>query len=467
MNLVPNEAQALAAPRRSLLFIAFFVLLIAVLGPISQQAFAAHWASAEPIRFNDDGGWCWFEDPRVLLVGNKLLIGSVAAGRFDPDRRGDIEVTVYDLESAKSKRIELFDQLQLDDHDSPVFISLPDERVLSLFSRHGNDACVYVTESRPPDLDEWSEPQRFCPSDTSRITYSNLFLLREEDNRLYDFYRGLDDSFKPSFSFSDDLGRTWKTGNVYIDVPSEQRHRPYVRYASDGGSTIHFVFTEGHPRVYDNSIYHMQYSGGLLRTSDGKPIRPLLEGLARPQEGTLVFQGGPDRVAWTVDMELDELGHPMIVYSVQMDSAEAKPGSGGEDHRFRYAQWDGTQWIDSPLAYAGRRLYAGEDDYTGLAALYPRQPGRIYISTDAHPETGAPLISSADGKRHHEIFEGRQEKQAGGAWKWTALTVNSTADNLRPIVPTPHGGKTFLLWLRGEYRSYTDYSQEIVGIPLD
>jgi len=34
----------------------------------------------QPVIFNDDGGWCWFEDERVIVHAGKLVIGSVAAG---------------------------------------------------------------------------------------------------------------------------------------------------------------------------------------------------------------------------------------------------------------------------------------------------------------------------------------------------------------------------------------------------
>ncbi len=67
------------------------------------------------------------------------------------------------------------------------------------------------------------------------------------------------------------------------------------------------------------------------------------------------------------------------------------------------------------FAHAGRRLYAGEDDYTGLGALDPQQPNQVFISTDAHPVTGVPLVSAADGLRHWEIFRGTSTA-AGAAW---------------------------------------------------
>ena len=99
------------------------------------------------------------------------------------------------------------------------------------------------------------------------------------------------------------------------------------------------------------------------------------------------------------------------MYSVQLGSAGLPTGQGGTDMRYRYARWDGTAWRDRPLAYAGTRLYSGEDDYTGLAVLDPTDPSVIYISTNANPTTGAALTSTADGKRHWEIFRGEHDKR--------------------------------------------------------
>ena len=76
------------------------------------------------------------------------------------------------------------------------------------------------------------------------MTYSNLHYLSSENEgqgRIYNFFRGLDRTFKPSYMFSDDGGLNWRTGNVFIDVPAAFRHRPYVKYASDNEDTIHFA----------------------------------------------------------------------------------------------------------------------------------------------------------------------------------------------------------------------------------
>jgi hypothetical protein len=315
---------------------------------------------------------------------------------------------------------------------------------------------------RRGDATAWSGERAFVPSASSSVTYSNLYRLAGEGGRIYDFFRGLDNRFKPSVAWSDDEGETWKAGGVVIDVPVAFRHRPYVKYASDGRDTIHLAYTEGHPRNFDNSLYHAFYRRGGLHRSDGTAIRPLAEGLRDPVEGTRVFQGDPRNVAWVTDLELDAQGRPFVAYSVQKDSAGLPSGRGGTDHRYRLAAWTGAGWQDHEIAYAGTRLYAGEDDYTGGVALVPGDPARVYVSTDADPATGAPLVSAADGRRHWEIFAGATG-DGGRTWRWQAVTRDSAADNLRPIVPRGNGGE-ILLWLRGRYRSYTDYDLEVVGL---
>ena len=132
------------------------------------------------------------------------------------------------------------------------------------------------------------------------------------------------------------------------------------------------------------------------------------------------------------------------------------------DLRYYYGRFDGAEWHVHPMAYAGTRLYAGEDDYSGLVALDPADPNLAYISTNADPATGDPLISLGDGQRHYEIFRG-QTQDYGATWLWTAITSNSTVDNLRPTVPA-WPGHTALLWLRGRYRNMLHFSQDIVGV---
>jgi hypothetical protein len=87
----------------------------------------------------------------------------------------------------------------------------------------------------------------------------------------------------------------------------------------------------------------------------------------------------------------------------------------------------------------------------------------VFVSTDVHPLTGVPLISDADRQQHHELFEG-VTADGGLTWIWYPVTRDSTADNIRPIVPVWDVGHTALLWLRGTYSTYEDYDLDVVGI---
>jgi alpha-glucuronidase len=418
---------------------------------------------AAALRLSDDGGWCWFEHPRVIEHNDKIIVGSVANGSTDASRRGDIEVITHDLKTSSTTRALLRAQLEADDHDSPALLARPDGRILAVYAKHGEENRFYYRVSEKDDPTRWGSEKESAPSPSTRLTYANLFQLPAEGGRIYDFFRGLDNSYKPSYVYSDDMGETWTTGNVIINVPVTVRHRPYVRYASNGRDTIHLLYTEGHPRDFDNSVYHVFYREGWLHDSHGERLARLEEGLARPDAGTPIHRGSPDQVAWICDIALDSQGRPYVAYSVQIGSAGLPPTQGGDDLRYRYARWDGEAWQDHALAFAGTRLYAGEDDYTGLAALDPTDPDVIYISTNADPLTGESLISQADKQRHWEIFKG-VTTDCGATWEWAPLTINSSADNLRPIVTRAPGRRPSLLWLRGRYHSYTSYEQEVVGL---
>lgn len=439
---------------------------------LSRRSFLAGLAApAKPprlLRFHDDGGWCWFEDERVLLLDGKIIGGVVASGRIDPARKGQVEVFEYDLAANSSRRFALKSprtpeerRQWLDDHNSPAFVVRPDGKLVVMYAQHGREEKIYYRiSSHARRGHEWGEERVFIPSAKTRATYQNLFYLSAE-KRIYDFYRGFDNSFKPSYAWSEDMGETWKAGGVLINVPTQFRHRPYVKYCSDGRDSVHLLYTDGHPRDFDNSVYHAVFRRGQLLASDGTRLASIAEGLKSPEQGTLVFKGDANNVAWVHDAHLDARGRPVVVFSTQKDSAGLPPKQGGHDFRYHRAAWTGRQWVSEEIAFGGSRLYAGEDDYTGLIALDPHDTETVFISTNADPATGAPLKSEADGQRHWEIYRAR--KPASGKWRWTAVTQNSTRDNLRPIVASGGANPRVVLWLAGKMRSYTDYEYEVVG----
>ncbi|MGV3531705.1 MAG: hypothetical protein ACO1QR_04995, partial [Chthoniobacteraceae bacterium] len=179
-------------------------------------------------------------------------------------------------------------------------------------------------------------------------------------------------------------------------------------------------------------------------------------------------EGSPDQVAWMTDIHLDDKEHPVILFTVQRGSGGLPPRQGGDDHRFHYARWDGTRWHQQEIAYAGKRLYPFEDDYTGLGAIDPQDVNQLVISTDADPVTGKPLVSATDGKRHHELFRGRTT-DGGKTWSWHPLTRDSDADNLRPLIPSWNdANRLALVWMRGTYRhNHGEWTTKVMSAFLD
>ncbi len=222
--------------------------------------------------------------------------------------------------------------------------------------------------------------------------------------------------------YSDDDGDTWKYGGRWLY--GKGGYSPYLKYAYDGKGTIHFIATEDHPRNFDNSLYHGYVRDGAMYKTDGTKVATLstsTETTIATWDFTKIYEGTPDNVAWMVDVELDRAERPYVLFSTQRDGRGLPRGQGGMDLRYHYARLGATGWTNEEIAYAGTRLYSSEDDYSGLGALDPNNPDVVYISTDADPVTGKPLISSADSKRHYELFRG--ERGANGKWTWTTFTA--------------------------------------------
>ena len=133
--------------------------------------------------------------------------------------------------------------------------------------------------------------------------------------------------------------------------------------------------------------------------------------------------------------------------------------SGADDHRVWYARFDPntSQWTNTQIAKAGGQLFGGgETDYTGLGAIHPNSPDTLYISTEVDPTTDTALD-------HHEIFKGVTSDN-GATWTWTAVTENSSYDNLRPIIPSWDEDNTAVLWWRGTMSSSQNYDTAVVGV---
>ncbi len=414
------------------------------------------WAApdtADPIVLSEDGSWCWFQDERAVIDNNRLLVTGVTS-------RGANTVTVYDFGTGDRETVVLNDdRFRPNDHNVGALLVRPDGRYLCVYAGHNNEPRVrYRISTEPGNPYDWQPEQVF--EVPVRVTYSNIYRL-EESGITYNFFRGRANGYPypPHYLVSSDDGDTWTYGGKLLTHPDGI---PYLRYASHGRDTIHFVATPDHPRFSDNNIYHGYIRDGAFHASDGTRIGPLSAGedaVHQPAAFTRVFEAADGDAAWTSDIRLDAQGRPYIGFTVTKDPVRGDddPDDGGFDHRYHYARWDGETWHEREIAYAGTRLYPAQQYYTGLIALHPRDPDVVYISADVDPDTNEPLLTG--GEQRYEIFRG--DRQPGtGEWQWTPVTKNSPRDNLRPIV-VADADRTAVLWLHGRYTTYIDYHMEV------
>jgi hypothetical protein len=391
-----------------------------------------------------------------------LMFTSISASRENEEEQGDLDFHWYGLDSHQGGTVELHDRLGQDDHNVAALFQLENGQALVVYARHNDDMHTYSRLSAAHDPGNWSEVRTY--EGTAKATYNNLLTAGVgPEKKLHNFSRL--QGWDPNFLIYDDRSGSWQYGGRLLNSEG----RPYLKYAgSEDGTRIHVVATDQHPRKFDNSIYHGIMDGKVLVDSMGN----ILDHDLRDQEAieptalTVVFKGDPDNVAWMADVEIDDNDQPVIAFSVQKDGRGKPRSDGGFDHRYHLARYGLSGWQQHEIAYAGQRLYAGEDDYTGLVAIDPEDVNFLIISTNADPESGEPLISGADQKRHYELYEG-QSMDGGKTFSWHALTRNSTVDNIRPVIPAWESDQRIVLWMRGSYATFRDFDTQIVGVIQD
>ncbi|WP_154858373.1 BNR-4 repeat-containing protein [Cyclobacterium xiamenense] len=408
-----------------------------------------------PILLSEDGSWCWFQDERALLIDDKVIFTGVTSA-------GHNTVTEWELSTQQiTSHVLTEGTLPPDDHNVAALMLRPDGKILTAYAGHSIDSLVrYRSTTRPYDIRAWEE-ESVVPTN-GRVCYSNLYYLEDED-KTYNFFRGNENN--PHYLVSEDYGDSWVVGGRLFEFPG----RSYLKYASDGKSRIHFITTDGHPRHFNNNIYHGYLENGQAYRSDGTLVGPLStteNSSLKPSDFTLVYDGDLETrtdVSWTSDIQLDDRGMPFFVFSVTKDpitrGETRNTALGGFDHRYHYAEWNGREWVASEVAYAGSRLYPGENEYTGLISLHPTNKSVFYFSSDVHPVSGEPLL--VNGSQRYEIFRA-ERREAGEPWYFSPVTFGSSEDNIRPIV-LADPDKEVVLWLSGRYTTYRDYRLKVYG----
>lgn len=420
-----------------------------------------NWVAGELLEFNDNGGWCWYQDERVIVDQDtgELIIASVASGG---NRNAAVEVTHWDIAAGTGTRHHLRTMSYTDDHDVAGIVKRPDGGYIAMYAGHNDDCNSYYSVYEDGS---WSQPKSFawpeCPTPSGkRITYANIWYLGDT---IYSYVRSIDTS--PNYIFSEDGGQSWRLGGRLTSTPQVGYVAGYYKYWGNNTDRLDFFGTEAHPRDNDNSLYHGYIQDGKIHDSTGKVIDSDFSDRSAQEVTTYsqVFKTGTTiggvrlEHMWNADLVRYDDGTVAAIGTGRVSGT----GSDDPDKRLLYFRLDGTEWKTTYLAKAGTKLYGSEQDYTGLGALDPDNPHVIYISTPFDPRTDE---GDFNGKK--EIWKG-VSCDDGASFDWEPVTANSQVDNLRPVVPKWDAAHTALLWLRGSYTSAQSYDFKVVGLIED
>ena len=429
---------------------------VAVAGPLrtclgdgEEDAFAP----SRPTLEVGPGGWCWFQAPRASIAADGTLWLGASQGTGAPSP-GEVDAWAVDLRGPAVTARHPLGTDRVDDHTSPSVLAL-DGRVQVGWAPHRRADWLRLG-SVGRELQHVSRPAALEPP-ARGTSYVSAHLVGGDR---WVLYRG--ERFSWNLLVGTEAG--WVAKGLVID-PGADGHRPYVLAAAQD-DVLHLAVSDGNPseaRGCGIAVGAIRLDG-TITDATGTPTGavgsdPVPVGrLTRVVAGSVGTEPDRDVAAWPCDLQLVG-GRPTLLASVRDPWPAVAARVGSWRHRYRWAQADPRGcWEHHHLAEGGSELYGNQPDYAGLATLDPSDPALVVVSTDVHPETGEPLRSRADDLVHHELFAGRRRDDR---WSWRALTSDSAADNLRPVVAAAHGHRA-LAWMRGTYRSWTDHDTRIL-----
>ncbi len=410
----------------------------------------------------EKGAWCWFADPRAITYENESgTINSTYIGYIDI--HGNIKATQINWLTNTVNEVLIRSWFQPDDHNSPTFLVLPDERVMIFYSRHTDEPCFYYRVSQKPgDITTLGKEVRL--ETANNTTYPSPFLLSDDPNHIYLCWRGI--TWHPTIARltipdeNDCVKFDWGPYQIMRSMKGARGVRPYAKYVSDGKSKIYLAYTTTHP---DNqSVNYIYFNYIDINTRELKDIKDnklaiIGSEILHDVESTeayknsypyAVVEGTPYR-NWLWEISLDEKQYPVI--------AMTRISENKESHDYYHVRWTGNEWRKTFLANAGGHFHQTPDIekcYSGGMAIDKVNPYVIYGSV--------PI----EGK-HGRVYELKKftVTPEGRLATVEQLTSDSPKNNIRPFVISNKGTQSQIVWMYGDYYDWIVSSSHPDGYP--
>lgn len=410
----------------------------------------------------DKGAWCWFADPRAIHYENKEgTINSTYIGYIDV--HGNIKATQINHLTNTTNEVLIRSYFQPDDHDNPTFLVLPDERIITFYSRHTDEACFYYrVTSVPGDITTFGEEIRLKTN--ANTTYPSPFLMSDDPDHIYLCWRGI--GWHPTIARltlpdeNDQVEFDWGPYQIVRSKKGQGGTRPYAKYTSNGKDKIYLTYTTTHPDNQTvNYIYFNQIdiNSKQLEYVKGNRLSIIGESELHDVDATKEYKDSyPAAVVadsplrnWLWEVALDKDENPVIaMVSISVDK---------KSHDYFHVRWTGTEWQKTFLSNAGGHFHQTpetENCYSGGMAIDKSDPQIIYGSV---PVAG----------KYGKVYELKKftVSKDGGVVSTEMITSDSEKNNVRPFDIATPGGKNSLVWMYGDYFDWMVNSKRPLGYP--
>ena len=376
----------------------------------------------------DDGGWCWFQDPRALRHVD-TEDQTYAAWVSNP---GDIEIGSYDHNTGEVTTTTLSAAFNDDDHVAPGLVVRPDGKIIAFWSDHNGDPIYYKISSSAEDISSFGTEQTVSPS--TEHDYENP---RYFGSTLYLFYRNGSNNL--AFITSSDDGSSWSSEQE-LSTASGYGQYFKISQVENGRVDIALTHAEGNTDGSKNDVRHIYFDGDTAYASDGTSLGSESGGTLpiSHSDATAIWDtSATGKQAWVWDCATHG-GTPEVVYA-QFDSRE--------DHNYRWARYENGSWTDTHLTDGGMFITTGarnEFYYSGGIALDHDAPGKCYLSAGDHHSSKIQRWTTGDG---------------GETWKYTDF-AGGTRQNVRPVVPRNAHEDLPVTWMKGQYNHFSGNGYE-------
>ncbi|WP_415380615.1 BNR-4 repeat-containing protein [Halosimplex sp. TS25] len=404
-----------------------------------------------PSRPDLTGGWCWFQEPRVVTTPTATFVGwteyddqgTVGVARFDHD----------DMTFEVNREVGATPDLAPDDHNSPAIYVRRDGRIVVYYTAHNRpDGNRYRVSAEPDSIDSFGE-ERSIP-DHNQSTYPMPFRLAEPEEQFYFYRDGPDDGSPSTFYFyrSSDDGETWSERERLFQIEGDD-YSGYIKVAASD-ERLDICYSR-HPRpapLGKCDVRHFYYDGAddQFKDSHGTPIETPI----REEEMTKLFDAedrGERGWIWDVMTDGEE---PAIVFSSFTDGDEA-------DQRYYYAKFADSSWtvsevVETDHVYATNTDTAvNEQEYApGISLGHLQGDDVLYLSRG--PKSREDKQQGLDVERWRvgddfETFERDRVVERG-----------TESNQFRPVAPRSvgteeHDSPVRTVWMSGQSRAPYNY----------